>query len=171
MANIVLSDLAPADVNQFSLANAEIEVPYETTDPEILANAAAHPWLDVEVEAQVVDPDSREAFGPEDDGLSSFNSIANDPDEVAAEAARREVVYSEPTAIDAGLDQGEPEYVGEGDFQVATTLAAVDEVDDENESVEDPAPNVVEPVEPASDPKTDEDDEFASNNDKTDGGN
>lgn len=132
MAKIVLSDTAPNEAKSFSLANANFDVPYDTTDPVVIANALAHPWLDVEfpkpfeVEGQFREPSVR----PEDDALSSFNSVANDPAAVKAHfESLAEEVDTTPLAVDAGLDQDKPVTVGEGENEVAVTLAADDDAD------------------------------------------
>lgn len=135
MAKIVLSDVAPKDDTlSFSLGQESgIEVPYETDDRELLANANAHPWLEVEYD------ETQEAGGvfidnqlsPADDHLSAVNDHSNDPDAVRAEIERRLAEVEDPTplAVRSGLDQNEPVSVG----PVALTLAA-DEDDNEQES-------------------------------------
>lgn len=138
MANIVLSDVAPKDASHFSLANANFDVPFETDDPIVLANAEAHPWLKVErPEVEMLSGGFREvSVKPEDDALSAQNSVANDPDAVRAEQERRaaEEGTGTPLAVEAGLDQDKPQTVGEGDNEVAVTLAA----DDSDDSAEKP---------------------------------
>lgn len=126
MAKIVTNELAPEGAVRFSLAAVDFEVPYETEDRTVLSNAAAHPWLSVEY------PDRPESEGvfidrqvkAEDDPLSRFNDNSNDPEAVAAD--RPDYADVTPLAVDAGLDQGKAETVGEGDQQVAVTLAADD---------------------------------------------
>lgn len=127
MAKIVLSDEAPKGAGVFSLANATIEAPYETRDAEILANAVVHPWLSVEPDDTdvIVGAYRDRQVKPEDDALSAQNSVANDPEAVKAELARREAEYA-LVAIQAGLDQDTPTYVG----PVATTVAAANETDE-----------------------------------------
>jgi hypothetical protein len=150
MAKIVLSDKAPEGAKFFSLASDEIEVPFETNDSEILSNAGVHPWLKVErdeVEVDDFEAPARLVF-PADDPA---NSLANDPEAVAEERERREVEFSQPTAIDAGLDQGEVEFVGDEDHEVAVTLAADESRDDDAEETDSPesidSGNFVPPVE------------------------
>lgn len=126
MAKIVLNESAPADLNSVSLGNAELdEFPYETTNPEVLANATAHPWLDVEADEQEeVVYTAPDALDPKEDPLSAQNERAlsvNDPDAIrAVEEAKAEA--KAPVALESGLDQNEVEFVG----KVAVTTAAVD---------------------------------------------
>lgn len=120
MATISHSDLAPAEEVHYSVAGAEFDLTaegtYETDNAEVIANARAHPWLEVEV----------------------------------AEVASDDTVYAEvrlpATAIDAGLNQKEPEYEG-ADDEVAETLAAEEEQGDEPIVVDDDPDNDP-PVEP-----------------------
>ncbi len=152
MAKITLSDKAPEGAKLFSLASDEIEVPFETNDPEILSNAGVHPWLKVErdVETDEFVQQGAPVF-PADDPA---NSLANDPEAVAAERERREIAFGEPTAIDAGLDQGDVEFVGDEDHEVAVTLAAADSRDsDDDEEV--PADPLAGPVEAHDEPAED----------------
>lgn len=127
MAKIDKNDLAPSDAKVFSLANALIEVPCDTTDREVIANALAHPWLDVQVpEADAIDPTYYDAqIKPEDDALSALNDKSNDPDAVKADLPSRE--DSAPVAIEAGLDQGDKI---ETDSGVALTVEAAEDSGD-----------------------------------------
>lgn len=161
---IVLSELAPADAKFFSLANDEIEVPFETNDTEIISNAVAHPWLDVEREESVDDFDagSRTTFPADDPDLSK----ANDPEAVAAEREAREVEFAHATAIDAGLDQGDVEFVGDEDHEVAVTLAADDSRDDA--AADEPQPKVEPTPEPAG--PAEDDPMFVKDTNDEDGG-
>lgn len=124
MAKIVTNELAPKDVKHFSLANANIEVPCETDDPVVLANASAHPWLTVErepvpeVEGQFVDRQIK----PEDDPMSYLNDDSNNPDAVRAHFEDQQSEDATPLAVEAGKDQNKPEVEG----GVAVTLAADD---------------------------------------------
>lgn len=130
MAKIVTNELAPKDVQSFSLANENFEAPFETNDPVVISNAAAHPWLDVEydketaVAPQFVD----RQVSPADDAHSAQNSVANDPKAVKAALEARDDLTAMPLAVDAGLKQDKAETVGEGDDKVAVTIAA-DETD------------------------------------------
>ena len=129
MAKIVLSDDAPKGNLRFSLGNAEIEkVPVETNDSVLISNAEAHPWLAVEYDKveELSEVAGTLQLPPEDDALSAQNSVANNPDEVRKELARRTGVESDPTAIDAGLPQSKPI---ETDAGVDLTIAA-DRADD-----------------------------------------
>lgn len=145
MATIVLNESAPADLNGVSLANAELDAfPYETTDPEVIANATAHPWLDVEVEEQ---PElayaSEAALDPKEDPLSAQNERAlsvNDPDAVR-EVEEGKARTTASVAVESGLDQNESEFVG----KTAVTTAASDV---QEPVVEAPAP--VKPEEQSS---------------------
>lgn len=123
MATIVLSDLAPSDAKHFSLGQFEIDVPTETDDLRLLAEANVHPWLHVELdepeETDVVDtvPHVR----PEDDPFSAqFEGELSD-----AEVDEPDPV--EPLAVNAGLDQSEAIDVG----FTGVTLAADTRDDDE----------------------------------------
>jgi hypothetical protein len=136
MATIVLSDEAPTDEGtlNFSLANAEFEAPFETNDPVVLAGAEAHPWLSVEYpESAVVEGSFREPHVPAaEDSQSAQNSIANDPEAVAAALAEVDLTETGRLAVEAGLVQDTPQRVG----NVATTLAA-DEADEDADDEED----------------------------------
>lgn len=128
MAKIVLNDTAPKDAKSFALAGANFEVPYETTDAEIVSNAVAHPWLEVQFpEVESFAGSYRDTqVNPADDAFSAQNSKANDPEAVRAALAEED--SSTPLAVDAGLDQNKAKTVGSGDGKVAVTLAA-DETD------------------------------------------
>lgn len=126
MPKIVLSDDAPSGDLRFSLANAEIEeLPYETSDAVVVANAVAHPWLTVEFEEVEQLADQSNPFqqtSPEDDVLGHLNDNSNDPDAVRAEIARRvDEKGSDPVAIEAGLDQRDVVVTASG---VSETIAA-----------------------------------------------
>jgi hypothetical protein len=136
MAKIVLNDAAPSDDTlAFSFAGVEeaFQAPYETDNREAISNALAHPWLEVEYDAEdVVDPDEFDTrLRPEDDALSAVNDHSNDPDAVRAEIERRRAERGDvtPLAVEPTLDQDEP--VKEG--PVAVTLAA-DETDEDGDS-------------------------------------
>lgn len=130
MAKIVQSDAAPSESVRYSLAGVSFEIggkskEFETTDPDVLGNAEAHPWLDVKRDAEeVIKGEYRDYLAPEDDALSAVNSIANDPD--AVRAALPSAEEDQPTAIESGRDQEKKVEVG----GVAETLAA-DAADDD----------------------------------------
>jgi hypothetical protein len=128
-SKIVLNDLAPSDAGTFSIANYVFETPHETTDPGLISEAHAHPWLDVEVdESQLVQADDTDhRLSREDDAHSALNSEAFDPEAIERDRAKTADVT--PLAVQADLDQGKAETVGEGDNEVAVTLAA-DESED-----------------------------------------
>jgi hypothetical protein len=135
MAQIVLNDTAPAEAIHFSLAQAEFDLggksdaqSYDTTDPIVLANAQAHPWLTVEADEGVeyVSDDTSRQVAPEDDPMSAVNSVAFDLDEIRKVEDAKRAAYDQPLAVDAGLDQGEVVMTG----PVAETLAA----DEDHES-------------------------------------
>lgn len=129
MPKFVLSDIAPKDQKKFTLGADEVEVPFETDDPVLAANAASHPWLVAEADKEQNEqpPSYVKYLAPEDDVLSSVNSIANDPDEVAKALAEREDVLVSRTAFDAELDQSKKvEAAG-----VAVTEAAAEDADPE----------------------------------------
>lgn len=125
MAKIVHSEAAPSEAVHYSFAGVEFDLggksqAFETTDPVVLSNAEAHPWLAVERdEADLVRGEYRDTLDPKDDVLSAVNSVANDPE--AARAASAPVVeVIAPLAVDAGKDQDKPVKTG----RVAETLAA-----------------------------------------------
>lgn len=116
MATFFHSDLAPDEKVHYSFAGAEFDIEgsgtYETDDHEVIRNAVAHPWLEV---------DWTPTAGP------------------AEEAAAPVEVELPKTAIDAGLPQTEPHYEGEElAVPVAETLAADHEQGDEPIEVSDP---------------------------------
>jgi hypothetical protein len=135
MAKISLNDHAPSgETVSFSLANAETfelgagaKKFFETDDPDLISNANAHPWLQVEVATDVPAPNFHEpAVRPEDDTLGRFGPnarLANDPDEVKKANDARAADDVQPLAVQAGLDQDKEVVTGE----VAETLAADDE--------------------------------------------
>lgn len=135
MPQIELSELAPEGVTSFSLANANLEVPCESTDPTVLANADAHPWLIVKYDesAPIAGVFADNQVKPEDDPLSAVNSIANDPDAILAANETREDLNPVRLAVDASLDQNEVVVVGVGEAQIAETLAS-DEDPNENKT-------------------------------------
>jgi len=157
MAKIAFNDKAPEGASIVSFGQGEYEFPLESDDPVVLANASAHPWLTVEVEGHDVNPPLPQShIAPEDDALSAVNSIANDPEAVAAEAERREVDEAHPVAIESGLDQNESVFVKD----IAVTTAAAAESEDEADEPVEPAPADEpkdEPVEPFVFTPTDED--------------
>ncbi len=121
MPKIVLSDLAPSDAKHFSLANDSFDVPFETDDVSVIANATAHPWLKVELPKTKVKesaPIDRQV-APEDDQQSASFKGKRDTSS-AADAGPANVV-----AIDAGLNQKKSV---EEDGVSQTLKAAADEV-------------------------------------------
>ena len=59
MATIVLHEDAPRDEKiTFLIAGETFSTPHDTNDPEIVAAAHAHPWLDVE--GEIVEPEAEE---------------------------------------------------------------------------------------------------------------
>lgn len=129
MAKIVHSEAAPAEAVHYSFAGVEFDLSgkksYESDDPIVLANAAAHPWLSVQYPAvDVVAGAYVEQLAPEADHLSAAGQKVNpnDPEVArAAEEAKRESTDN-PVAIDAGETQTK---AVETDG-VAETLAADD---------------------------------------------
>lgn len=141
MAKIVPSDNAPSETVHYTFAGAEFDLggsgkgskrAYESTDPTILSNAEAHPWLAVErPEVQPVSGAYVEQIAPEDDPLSAVNDNANDPEAVkATEDAKLTDSGGSPTAVDAGLDQDKVVETG----GVAETIAADHANTDEDNS-------------------------------------
>jgi len=140
MAQIVHSSLAPSEAVHYSLGSASFEVdgktPFETDDPTVIANARAHPWLDVKMpEVEEIDIPVAQRLDPTKDPLSAQHPdarLAFDPD--AIRAALAENLVTAPVAIDAGLDQDTDVVTG----GVAETLASAHEVTDKaEEKIED----------------------------------
>lgn len=137
MARILPSDNAPSEAVHYSLAGVSFDLggsgkgtkkTYETTDPTVITNAEAHPWLTVERdEVEVVKGSYYEPLAPEDDVLSAVNSRANDPDAVREAEEAKVAAVEDPTAINAALDQDKPVETG----GVNETLAA-DNADDKD---------------------------------------
>jgi hypothetical protein len=135
MAKIVLSDDAPNEAIHFSLAQVEFDLggksdkgAFETSDPVVLADAAAHPWLSVERDAEdVYQPSAPSFLRPEDDVLSAVNSVAFDPEAIRAVEEGKIAADQNRLAIDAGLDQNKPVSTDTPTFSVAETLAADDD--------------------------------------------
>lgn len=144
MPTIKHSDAAPNEAVGYALANVNFslgdgEAGYETDDRSVISAAEAHPWLTVEY------PEADEAadygrYGPsvdpDEDVLGAARSVAFDLDEVREVEEAKRIVATSHTAIEAGLDQGEPAEVG----GVAVTLAADEAQPDEPvlEPVNDP---------------------------------
>lgn len=150
MATISHNDHAPSEEKvHYSLAGAEFDIEgdgvYETDDHQVIANARSHPWLKVEVPVVRVEGGvyGREHLAPKDDVMSADNSVANDPDAVAAELARRFEDDLAPvhTAIDASLDQDKVKFEGRGERKVAETLAADEKAVADAEAKEPPKPS------------------------------
>lgn len=141
---IVLSDLAPNEPVHFDLAGEEFtlggggDASHETTNREVLGNAEIHPWLRVEYPAVegVVSPQRwMLADHPEQDGMSARGPNADDPydpEKVREAEEEKAGAAVSPLAVDANLDQDEPESVKAGEVEVAVTLAA----DEEHEAAE-----------------------------------
>lgn len=126
MAKIVLSADAPDDAKTFSLGNDVIDVPTESTDPVLLANATSHPWLEVEAPADAPEPRYRETgVDPTKDPLSAENPDSRLPFDADAIKAVEDAKLTElePVALDAGADQDKK---GRARQPVATTVAAAD---------------------------------------------
>lgn len=143
MANVVLSDLAPNEKVRFLLAGEEIELggnakkSFETDNPEVIANATVHPWLNVEaVSADVIVRYRPGTVDPKQDPLSAEGPNARLPfdEKAVAEFEDSKVQDFNPVAIEAGVDQDKS--VSEGG--IAETLPAAEDVDETRDlSVED----------------------------------
>lgn len=131
MAKIVPSSVAPSQpfrlvlaATSFDLDGSKKTSSYETDDPTVLANARAHPWVDVQYpKADIVVGSYVPTTDPKDDPLSAQHEDARkalDPE--AARAALTEQLAVNPVAIDAGLDQDKVVKSG----PVAETLEAAD---------------------------------------------
>lgn len=126
MAKISLNDHAPSGEKvSFSLANAETfelgtgaKDSIETDDTDLISNANAHPWLQVDVGTDAPVPTFTEpSVKPEDDVLGRFGPNANLKPEKA-----EKVEAVQPLAVEAGLDQDKKVVTGD----VAETLAAAE---------------------------------------------
>lgn len=141
MATIKPNENAPAQEVKYLLANEELVLAsggtHDSDDPVLLAAADAHPWLEVEYPA--IEAEDPAGYNPhvsrEDDRMSSLNSKAFDAE--AIEAASADAADVTPLAVDASLDQGKAETVGEGDNEVAVTLAA-DETSNDDDNADAP---------------------------------
>lgn len=136
MPRIVPSEAHPDEQVRHALGSAEpFELgpggSYETDDREVVSNASAHPWLDVEVEeVEVIQGAYRDRHVPrEDDALVAENSVAFDPNAIREVEESKVEDASRPLAVESGLDQSEEHFTG----STATTLAAdeTDNPDDE----------------------------------------
>lgn len=133
MAKILHSETAPSGTVRYSLANTEFELngrkSYETIDAAVLTDAEAHPWLRVEYpEVEVIQGAYVEQLSPQDDAMSRFNSVANDPEEVRKAEQEKADAFNH-VALDSGLDQDDATQIVESPDSppVAETLAAADE--------------------------------------------
>lgn len=134
MATIRASEKAPAGDLHYVFSTGDFDLSaggsYETDDQVLLGEARAHPWLEAELDAsdvvQFVAPDRQ--VKPEDDSQSAVNSIAFDSDEIRKVEEAKSENFGSPTAIDAGLDQGDNVSVGGTAFTFAADEAAEDEV-------------------------------------------
>ena len=145
MAKIVHSSLAPSEKVTYSLGGTSFEInggnktaAYETDDPQVVADARAHPWLDVVVpKAEQVEAPPAHRLAPEDDILSAKHpdaKLAFDAD--AAKAALVEQLAVAPVAIDAGLDQDTKVVSGEVAETLAAAEVAVEKAEAANEKAE-----------------------------------
>jgi len=154
MATIKPSDHAPDEQVHYSFAGVDFDLApggsFDTTDRLVLANAEDHPWLDVEVAAETQYAGVfREPFpSAEEDGASFHHGeIAFDP-EAIREVEEQKVRDATPAiAIEAGLDQGEPEMVAGH----PVTVAAIDEREIVAEQVTSSAPDAEAPAADAAD--------------------
>jgi hypothetical protein len=135
MATIRPNDNAPADsVNYiFPLETFELAAggSYETENQNTISAAVSHPWLEVEYpempELSVADVVRGVPY--EKDVLAAPNSLAFNADAVRQAIEERKREADSHTALDAGLDQGEPVETG----GVAETLAADAAQDDDDD--------------------------------------
>lgn len=136
-ATLTLSELAPEGAGHFSLANEEINLgdgAVETDSYTIIDNALAHPWINVEFPKVDVDTASLDQADAPYPGDLRVNSLANDPEAVAAAEAEKREQVDHPLAVDAGLDQNEP-VVTSG---VAETLAVEEALPDDTAPEDNP---------------------------------
>lgn len=135
MATIVPSKLHPDEEVTHQLAQDSFQLgggsdSYETDDRGVIANAIAHPWLEVEYSDVEVEGHYRpDTIKPSEDVLGAEQSIAFDPDEIAAALEEATEVEESGVAIESGLDQDKS--VEEGG--IAFTLAADDTNDEGND--------------------------------------
>lgn len=133
MATIVPSELHPDEEVTHQLAQDLFKLgggtdSYETDDRGVIANAIAHPWLEVEyADVEVVGHYRPDTVAPAEDVLGAEASIAFDPDEIQKALEENVVVEESAVAIESGLDQDKTVEKG----GIAFTLAA-DETDDED---------------------------------------
>lgn len=149
MATIRPNVNAPDDQVRYCLGSVVFELApggeFETDDRAAIADAAAHPWLDVELPQaeELSEAYVSKSVPYEDDVLAAPNSQAFDPDKVHEMQMERERDIAARTAIDAGLDQGEVVEAG----GVNLTHAAAEEdaerpvEDDDKSSDDDPKEN------------------------------
>ena len=126
MATIRPNDNAPDEQVKYCLGSVDFDLgpgdEYQTDDRAAIADASAHPWLEVEVPQvqELSEARASRSVPYEDDVLAAVNSEAFNFEKIKAEQEARAEVIESPVAIQAGLDQGKP--VEEGG--VAVTLAA-----------------------------------------------
>jgi len=145
MATIRPNDNAPEEQVKYCLGSVVFELApggeYETDDRAAIADATAHPWLEVELPR--LEELSQEYISKsvpyEDDVLAAPNSQAFDPDKLHAMQMEREREVLARTAIDAGLDQGE--VVEEGGVNLTVAAAVEDAPDAEETSDDEPKEN------------------------------
>jgi hypothetical protein len=136
MAKIVASKIAPDEEFTVSVGAGLIKPGDTSDDRQLLIEAEAHPWLNVEYDkvemlgGDVIPP----AVDPKKDPLSIQNPDAQlpfDPEAVKADTKRvLEVEYLAPAAIDAGLDQDKSIMDG----PVAKTLQAAEDQVEKSEA-------------------------------------
>ena len=129
MATIRPNSNAPDGEAKYILPTATFDLAaggsFETDDRVALADAEAHPWLEVDynIDEQPQFFSGTNAVAYEDDYLSAPNSVAFDPEAIRQVEEEKRGVVSTPTAINAGLDQGVKNPRGSNRF-VNETLAA-----------------------------------------------
>lgn len=126
MAQIVPSDQAPQEKVHYGLANFNFDLDaggtFETEDPQLIAAAQSHPWLDVKL------PEPKELsevpvyrhVKPEDDPLTAVGAARLNNDEGLTDSGGQQI---NPVAINAALDQDKKV---ENDGGIAETLAAAE---------------------------------------------
>jgi hypothetical protein len=133
MAKIVPSTLAPSKQFRITFASASFALDgakksaYETDDPAVIAEARAHPWLEVQTaKSDLVTGEVKTWIDPKTDPLSAQHPDARKAlDPKAAREALAKGLAVPHVAINAGLDQDEVVTSG----PVAETVAAADKAE------------------------------------------
>lgn len=106
MARITKSDSAPNDLTRVTLGSFDFEVPFETDNESVVADARANPFLSVEADEPAADPTAA-VYDPNDPqrnpAADHLSALASDEAVQAAdanEAAIRRAAYPDAPEID-----------------------------------------------------------------------